>query len=529
MERLNVEPNTPEWLDKRQACFCASEAPAMMNESRFMTRTELLDLKSGVKKAVNSSTQAIFDRGHESEEYARGHIEAELLEDLPPVVGVIKVNDMMLLASFDGLSDDGKTIWEHKLFNKDLAKRVVAGDLTAHYYWQLEHQMLVSNQDECIFMTSDGSIENRESMTYKSIPERREKLIAGWSQFAKDLKVHVVIEPIKKVIGSSSSFFPTLVCDTTGTSITSNADDILATVIAMAEIENDRELETDQDFADKEEFNKQVKKARADIKTAVAEQRNESFIHLCDVAKEIDTVLQKMQSLGEKQVKEKKQQIKNDIVNNADESFSQYIDEVNEQIEPFIISDILDCSMPALASAMKGKRTISSMQNAVDSELANFKAGVESRLDAIKINIESFKEVERDHLFLFNDIALLLGNNTATFDAVVNSRLTEHKAAEEKRIEAERETIRKEEQAKAQAKIEAEREAIRKEEQAKAIAEATLKEEKIEKEKPAKKQEKETEVKTLNVSMPKSLHAIFLDLLIANFEVEIEGNEVSIK
>jgi len=55
MNILPLEPNTDEWLEARLKHFTASEAPAMMNESKFMSRDELLDLKKGWKKNPDSS------------------------------------------------------------------------------------------------------------------------------------------------------------------------------------------------------------------------------------------------------------------------------------------------------------------------------------------------------------------------------------------------------------------------------------------------------------------------------------------
>ena len=64
-----------------------------------------------------------------------------------------------------------------------------------------------------------------------------------------------------------------------------------------------RVLENDQDFADKDSFNKAVKKARKSLKEKVDSAKGEfsSFEEFSNVAVEIDKVLQKLQSEGESQ------------------------------------------------------------------------------------------------------------------------------------------------------------------------------------------------------------------------------------
>ncbi len=45
MKVLNLIQGTQEWLEARLNHFTASEAPAMLGESKYMSRTQLLDLK----------------------------------------------------------------------------------------------------------------------------------------------------------------------------------------------------------------------------------------------------------------------------------------------------------------------------------------------------------------------------------------------------------------------------------------------------------------------------------------------------
>ena len=57
----NVKPGSDPWLELRLKHFTASEAPAMLGMSTYMTRNQLLDLKTtGKDKPVNEFTQGLY-------------------------------------------------------------------------------------------------------------------------------------------------------------------------------------------------------------------------------------------------------------------------------------------------------------------------------------------------------------------------------------------------------------------------------------------------------------------------------------
>ena len=119
MKILNLVQGSDQWLEARLNYLCASEAPVIMGESKFMTRNQLLDLKKGWKKNPDSAfKKRLFEKGHEHEDQAREVLELESCEEFPPIVGLLKVDgvDVELLASFDGIQDGtpGMMPWEHK-------------------------------------------------------------------------------------------------------------------------------------------------------------------------------------------------------------------------------------------------------------------------------------------------------------------------------------------------------------------------------------------------------------------------------
>lgn len=493
MEILDLIPNTDEWLKARMETFNASEAAAMMNESKFMTRNQLLDLKKGWKdKPLSFFKEKLFKKGHDVEDKARAIIELELMEEYPPVVGRLIDGDIIYQASFDGVGEFSGKTWEHKLWNDTLADNTRNNVLEPDYYWQLEHQLFVAGNSVGIFTVSDGTKEKRVNLYYESLPERREKLIAGWKQFAVDLEAHEIKAKVEKVEAQEQSALPVLAYEVIGSVIASNIDNMLVAVKERAKQEMERKLETDQDFADKKAFNKMVKKAREDLKEVVAdiEAGFESFSKLSGTAKEIDGVLQKMFSHGEKQVKEEEKRKKESIRDAANNDLLDFIAETNERIAPLDIASIVDIA-PDWAGSMKGKRTIESLQNAVDSELAATKALIAPIALQVEINLGYLRDNAQDYKFLFSDVKYIINQSAESFNALVNQRIADHKAEEERKLEAERERIKIEEEKK----LEAEREKIRKEEEAKAAA-------KLEAEKRAEQERLEQEKAKVVASAP---------------------------
>ena len=153
MKIENVVQGSPEWHDLRAKHFTASEAPAMMGVSPYMTRDELLRQKAtGVIPEVSDHQQALFDRGHQAEADTREIIEAERDEEFYPVTGTLTVEGLKLLASMDGINIEDTLIFEHKLWNGKLIAEIKANGIPESHYWQLEHQMLVSGVAPVLFV-----------------------------------------------------------------------------------------------------------------------------------------------------------------------------------------------------------------------------------------------------------------------------------------------------------------------------------------------------------------------------------------
>lgn len=189
----DIAQGSSEWLKLRANYFCASEAPAALGVSKYMTRSQLLDLKkSGQVLPVSDFQQRLFDDGHRTESLAREIIESQIFDTLNPITISKTVDGLNLLASLDGLSSDGKIVYEHKLWNEALAKSVASGIVPESHKWQLVHQLVVTSAEKVIFVVSDGTVENMVQCDFTLSMIDEDTLVDGWKAFDNDLKNHVI-------------------------------------------------------------------------------------------------------------------------------------------------------------------------------------------------------------------------------------------------------------------------------------------------------------------------------------------------
>ncbi|USE35906.1 YqaJ viral recombinase family protein [Endozoicomonas sp. SCSIO W0465] len=252
MEILDIQQGTPEWLALRQNHFTASEAPAMMGDSPFISRDQLLhQKKTGSTPEVTEFQQKKFDAGHQAETEARPLAEKIVGADLFPATGITSIDGLPLLASFDGLTMMEDLLFEHKLWNDKLVAQIEGEGIEPAYYWQLEHQLLVSGAERVLFVSSDGTPDNFHYVYYQSHGDRRKALIAGWQQFQEDLQNFEPEAPVPALEGEVIQDTTALVVQLDGSVIDSNLH-LLEEQIAKRIDSVKSALVTDQDFADAE-------------------------------------------------------------------------------------------------------------------------------------------------------------------------------------------------------------------------------------------------------------------------------------
>lgn len=460
MEILNVEQGTPEWLAIRAKHFTASEAPAMLGLSKYKSRDQLLREKAtGIAEDVDAAKQRLFDAGHAAEDAARPIVEAMIGEYLFPATGTLIVEGLPLLASFDGINMAEDTCWENKLYRADLAQDIEAGEIDNLYWPQLEQQLLVSGADRVYFTASDGTEEKTMGLWYVSVQSRRQRIIAGWKQFAEDLANYKPVEVIPAAVAAPTEGFGALVLQVEGRVVACNIDAFRAGASAfLNRLPKPEELNSDQDFANAESAAKACSEAESKIKSAKdagLAQMNEVET-VFRVADQIVAEIKAARIALEKSVEIRKASIRSEIVQSGKDRLAEHIAGLNKRLGraqmPAINADFL--------AAIKGKRTVESLRNAVDTTLANAKITANEIADKIQINIATLDE-NKEFAFLFNDVATLVMKAPDDLANVIKLRIADHHAEQQRRLDAERERIRKEEQGRANreaaAKIEADR------------------------------------------------------------------------
>lgn len=435
MKILNVTQGSPEWAAARAKHFTASEAPAMMGVSKYMSRAQLMRQKaSGIVPDVDAAKQRLFDRGHETEAMARPIVEDMIGEDLFPVTATDDKG--YLLASFDGLTMGENIGFEHKLWNESVAAQVRAGELSPLYYWQLEQQLLVSGAEKIIFVCSDGTRENFVSMEYRPVPGRAEQLIAGWAQFAEDLKNYHPVEVIPATVAEPIRDLPALSIEIAGRVVASN-------LVQWKEIVTDRiakintDLQTDQHFADAAEMVKFLDDGEKKL-DLVKSQAQSQASDIDTVFRAIDDIKAAMRAKRlelDKLVTKRKDAIREEIVQSGKSRFADHVATLNTRLGkpymPLIVADF--------AGAIKGKRTIQSMHDAVDTLLASKKIEANEIADRIHINLTSLRELAADYPFLFADTPQIVLKQNDDLVALVKLRVAEHKESVARQIDSERE------------------------------------------------------------------------------------------
>ncbi len=465
----NIQQGSPQWHAARAQRFTASQAPAMMGASKYTTRDALLrEKKTGIAPEVTPEQQRLFDRGHQAEDQARAIAEEILGEDLFPVTAVSDADDR-LLASFDGITMDERTAFEHKLYNAKLADAIACGDLEPHYYWQLEHQLLVSGADQVLFACSDGTRDTFTATQYTSVPERRAALIAGWAQFEKDLAAYEPTEQAAPVTAAPVESLPAVVVQvqgalTVGGNLTAFGDALRSFIERIP-----RKPETDQQFADAEAACKALKKAE----DALTQAEDGALAQISDVelmrrtVADLKELARSTRLATEKLVKAEKDARRTEKVMAARQAFETHVTRLQMDIKGVR----LIVPMPDFGGSIKGLSSLASIDDKLTAALIAGKAEANTLASRISGNLQTLDSVPA-YAHLFADRQELAYKDAETLELLMQKRVD----AEAARIEAERERIRQEEERKAheaaERQAEAERSRIRAEEQQKAQAEA---------------------------------------------------------
>ena len=453
MQEHKIIQGTPEWHEFRAQHLNASDAPAMMGESPYKTRDALLREKAtGVVAEVSSETQRRFDDGHRFEALARPLAEKIIGEELYPVVG----SNGKFSASFDGMTMLGDVIFEHKTLNAALAVINPDDRLPLHYRIQMEHQLMVSGAEKCLFMASkwDGGDQLIESRHWWYFPDLllRESIVFGWKQLEKDAASYTPPEVRPEAVGRAPDALPALRIELTGQVTTSNLSEFRAHAQAvLGSIKRDG-FQTDEDFANAEKTAKWC----ADVESRLDAAKQHALAQttsIDELFRTLDAIKEDTRQvrLGlEKTVKARKEAVKLERITRAKSDFAAHVAALQTEI-----ADVrLTVMAPDFGGAIKGLKTLASVDNAIGVAMANAKIAADQQAADVCAKLAWFGENATEYRSLFSDLQQLIGWPFDGFKQAVTARIALRKQAEEARLEAERERIRNEEAAKLAAQAE---------------------------------------------------------------------------
>ncbi|WP_282254129.1 YqaJ viral recombinase family protein [Stenotrophomonas sp. PS02299] len=440
MRTVNLIQGSPEWHAHRAQHLNASDAPAMLGASTNHSHTDLIrELAAGVPREFSAFVQErVIDPGHEFEAQARAIAEQLVGEDLYPVTGVAGKYS----ASFDGLTLLEDIAWEHKRLNQTLRDAMFDGctgtDLPLMYQIQMEHQAMVSQCERVFFMASEWRqtsggwelVEERHCW-YVPNPELRARIVAGWAQLEADVAAFEpgpASEPVP--MGRAPETLPALSIQVTGMVTASNLAEFKDNALAVLGAIN-RELQSDEDFANAEKtvtWCKGVEERIEATKQQVLGQTADIdavFRTMDDVAAETRKIRLELDKL----VAKRKEERRTEIGNTARRAVIDHIHGINETLGAHAVP--MPTTLVAdIAAAIKGKRSFSSMQDAVDAVATNAKITASQAADRIRANVAIFAE-HPDYATLFADrVQLCASKAPEDLRNLVAARIYEHQQAE---------------------------------------------------------------------------------------------------
>jgi len=453
MKTIKLQQGLPEWANHRASHWNASDAPAMLGISPYKTRAALIrEVATGVAPEIDDATQLRFNDGHRYEALARPLAEQILAEDLYPVTGVSD-DEPRLSASFDGLTLAEDTAFEHKSLNDDLRAAMVDGctgaELPEHYRVQMEQQCMVSGAEQVLFMASkwdgDSLVEERHCW-YRPDPALRARILAGWAQFDADVAAYAPeVAAAPAAVGRAPDALPALSVQVTGMVTASNLAEYKAYAMSVLGSIN-RDLKTDDDFANAEQTVKWCKGVE-DRLDATKQQVLGQTADIEAVFRTMDEVSAETRRIRlelDKLVTREKEARRLEIVQAGAAEVREHYDTINATLGEHRIQPAQSLQLD-IAAAIKGKKSLASMKDAVDAAAANAKIAGSLQAERVRANVAILAE-HPDHASLFADrVQLCATKQPEDLRNLVAARIADYQQREVERLERERERIRQEE------------------------------------------------------------------------------------
>lgn len=186
MKVINLEQGRDLWLESRKNTFNASECGALFGCSPFFPKNQddLAQVKYGGRTVYQNKAMTA---GLEAEPIIRAYAEELSGEPLEPMVGCLD-DDERFRASFDGITFDGKRILEAKNSKGTYDYIVKHNKAPEHYYLQVQHQLLVSGANWCLFVVRNPESGLMIPLVIEPNVEIQNEIYVKWIEFETKYK-----------------------------------------------------------------------------------------------------------------------------------------------------------------------------------------------------------------------------------------------------------------------------------------------------------------------------------------------------
>ena len=154
MKKIEVQQGSKEWLSWRKTVITATDCPAILGSSPWLTAYQCWQRKLGLIEEQKSNEA--MERGKRLEPEARNQFIERYGIPMEPMVVESSEFDF-LGASLDGISTLGNYILEIKCGGSKLHNMALQGIIPDYYMDQMQHQLLVTRAEKCFYYSYDGN------------------------------------------------------------------------------------------------------------------------------------------------------------------------------------------------------------------------------------------------------------------------------------------------------------------------------------------------------------------------------------
>lgn len=443
------------WLAHRRTTRNASDAPAMMGASPYVTRSQLIrERATGIAREIDEATQRRFDEGHRVEPLLRELAESIIGETLYPITAT--TDDGYMGASYDGVTMDDETLFEGKLYNAKKIESISQCEIPPSDFWQLCQQFAVNaSARRCLYLCGDGTPENTLSLWVEreQVEYQINALLDGWAQFDADVEAYQPEPERPAAVATPIEGFGSLSLRVEGRVLACNLDSFKAGAEAfIARLPKPADLQTDQDFADAKAAVKACAEAEARIDAALDASLAEmaDVDHAMRTARGIKEIIRASRLALDKVVAVEEKARKESLVADGVEAVRKHYADINKTLGEHAIGVPADIQQ-TIGGAIKGLKSLDSMRDKIGSAVANAKIAGSQRADLIRQNVAVLAEFEKHAALLPDRVSLCASKTPEDLRNLIAARVAEYERKEAARLESERAKIRAEEEAKAQA------------------------------------------------------------------------------